>query len=322
MGLSGRLHITSRNADIVSETITSLVSGCRAIPTKGSDIIDYQGDFIGWSDFALGEASTASGFALETTAYGERMICAVSAKGHLVYAGQGRELVTGSGEVVIADSQSIETARFSENYAQYFVTTSMRSIEGYVREHFGKANRSFSGSCAVLPRTHLAAVSLSGFTPLINMLLAEKELLKLSPITMRRCQDAFLEIIASSLSANGVFLGRKNDPLSSSRNLREAEDFMRQHAREPIGVAEVAQAVGISVRSLQLAYKRYTGITPLARLQRFRLEGLHADLDAGLAENVRTAAAAWGFVSGARLNRQYLEAFGETPADTVKRVTR
>lgn len=302
--------------------MTSLVSGCRAIPTKGSDVIDYQGDFIGWSDFALGESSTASGLTLETTTYGERLLCAIGAKGHLVYAGQGKELVTGSSEVVIADSQSIETTRFSENYAQYFVTTSMRSVERYAREHFGKPNRSFSGSYVVLPRTHMAAVSLSGFTPLINLLLAEKELLKLSPIKMRRCQDAFLEIIASSLRANGAFLGRKNDPLSSSRHVRDAEEFMRQHAREPIGVAEVAQAVGVSVRSLQLAYKRYTGITPLARLQRLRLEGLHAELAAGLANNVRTSAAGWGFVSGARLNRQYLEAFGETPAETVTRVTR
>lgn len=322
MAISGRLKIKSKNADVVAEAVTALVSTVRAVPTAQGGSFDYYGDFVGWSDFALGESQTESGFALENSSFQDRLVCAITTKGNLKYIGHGKEVTVGSGEAVMCDTRCIDTARFSENYSEFFITTSMPSVERYARQKFGHANRSFSGSYVFLPKTHLAAVSLAGFTPLINLLLSDKELLKLSPIKMRRCQDAFLDIIASSLSANGTFLGVRNDSLGSSRNVREAEAFMREYAKEPIGVSEVARAVGVSIRSLQLAFKRHTGVTPLARLQRIRLEGLHAELATGASSAVRVVAAGWGFVSGARLNRQYFEAFGEAPSDTVKRVRR
>lgn len=322
LAISGRLQIKSKNAEVVAEAVTALVSSCRAVPTAREGTFDYFGDFTGWSDFAIGEAGTDSGFALETVDYEERLLCAISTRGLLTYVGHGKEILASSGEVLICDSQCVKIARFSENYGQFFITTSISSVQSYARQHLGQHNRSFAGSYVVLPSSHPAAVSLAGFTPLINLLLADKEILKLSPIKMRRCKDAFLSIIASCINANGTFLGLRSDKLGSTKNLRDAEAFMSQHANEPIGVAEVAQAVGISVRSLQLVYRRYVGITPMARLQRIRLEGLHAELAGGLSISVRTSAAAWGFVSGARLNRQYLEAFGEKPAETLARANR
>ena len=52
----------------------------------------------------------------------------------------------------------------------------------------------------------------------------------------------------------------------------EAVDFMHANMHQPLTLSEVAEATGISVRSLQYGFRRFRDITPLAYLREIRLE--------------------------------------------------
>src|SRR5260370_37696221 len=65
-------------------------------------------------------------------------------------------------------------------------------------------------------------------------------------------------------------------PLAESRGdfrqVRRVEEFFRERARGAVILAEAAACAGCSVRALQLAFRRYRGMTPMMVLRPIRLE--------------------------------------------------
>jgi AraC-like DNA-binding protein len=102
---------------------------------------------------------------------------------------------------------------------------------------------------------------------------------------------------------------------------RRATDFMDAHAQEPITITEVARAVGVTPRALQLAFRRRYGSTPTQYLRRVRLERAHRDLadaDPATGVTVKAIAAQWGFGQADRFAAHYRGMFGVTPSQTLR----
>lgn len=105
------------------------------------------------------------------------------------------------------------------------------------------------------------------------------------------------------------------------RSVRRAQDFLHSHVTEPLSLADVCQHLGVSARSLQLAFKQGTGQSPMAYLRDIRLDLvrrtlLQADHHAGA--TVSKVAAQHGFLHLGHFAAQYHKRFGERPAQTLK----
>lgn len=87
----------------------------------------------------------------------------------------------------------------------------------------------------------------------------------------------------------------------------------------PLTVTEVAETVGVSVRALQLAFRRRMGASPHAVIKRARLRQARQLLESGEVATVRDAADRLGFSNVARFSTEYRDVFGETPLVTLKR---
>lgn len=101
--------------------------------------------------------------------------------------------------------------------------------------------------------------------------------------------------------------------------VREAEDFMRSHFSEPLGLAEIAAAAGVGSRQLQAIFRKVTGETPWSRLTAIRLEQARLQLLAG-GVNVTVASIALecGFTHLGRFAEAYRFEFGESPSQTLR----
>lgn len=100
------------------------------------------------------------------------------------------------------------------------------------------------------------------------------------------------------------------------RHVRRVEELFRRKAQEPVTLAEAAACAGCSVRALQLAFRRYRGMTPMAALRRIRLEAARAAL--GCADgpaSIRAIAAAYRFTNSGRFARLFKEVFGQSPSE-------
>lgn len=105
--------------------------------------------------------------------------------------------------------------------------------------------------------------------------------------------------------------------------VRRAETYIEAHADSPISIADVAAEAGVSVRALQVAFRRYRGTSPKALLKASRLERARARLLSGAPETtVGTAASQAGYSHLSRFAADYKQRFGETPRDTLRRIGR
>ena len=118
----------------------------------------------------------------------------------------------------------------------------------------------------------------------------------------------------------------RRDPSASDRRdahpaaLRRAVAFIDDNAGRDICAAEIAAAAHVTVRTLQLAFRRHLDTTPTMHLRRVRLDHVHRALVSAdpAVTTVAAVAARWGFAHHSRFAAQYREAYGRSPSRTLR----
>jgi AraC-like DNA-binding protein/tetratricopeptide (TPR) repeat protein len=104
------------------------------------------------------------------------------------------------------------------------------------------------------------------------------------------------------------------------RGVRRALEAMRANVGHDWTIAELAQAAGLSGRTLQRQFKIFLGKTPWTALTDLRFEAARRDLLRGLPETkVMDVALRYGFSHYGRFSVEYRHRFDETPSTTLKR---
>lgn len=104
--------------------------------------------------------------------------------------------------------------------------------------------------------------------------------------------------------------------------LHRAVAFIDENAHRDVSVADVAAAAFVSIRAVQLAFRRHLGTTPMDYLRRVRLDHARQDLrQSGPGDGLTVTAVAyrWGFHSSSRFAAAYWRAYGVTPSHTLDR---
>lgn len=101
------------------------------------------------------------------------------------------------------------------------------------------------------------------------------------------------------------------------RTVRRAIAFIEDNAAKDITVADIAHAARVSVRAIQLAFRRHLDMTPMAYLRRVRLSCADADLRTA-SGSVTTIAARWGYARPSVFAAQYRAAYGVSPSQTLR----
>lgn len=136
-----------------------------------------------------------------------------------------------------------------------------------------------------------------------------------SETSLKLIQDAAIFAIAEFITG-----GTDHDPSEklsvSRRNVMRAVDLINSQTA-PLTIHDLAASLGISVRALQVGFRKHLDTSPYNALKSGRIEGARRDLMAGRVTNVREAAIKWGFSNLARFNQEYLAVTGELPKDSL-----
>jgi AraC-like DNA-binding protein len=104
------------------------------------------------------------------------------------------------------------------------------------------------------------------------------------------------------------------------RNLDEVCDMIRSAEQQPLTLTELEEVSGLSSRSLQYAFKRRFGCTPMEWQRRERIILAQQRLiTIGQDETITTIAHSMGYSSSAAFAALYKRHFGETPSQTIAR---
>jgi AraC-like DNA-binding protein len=108
-------------------------------------------------------------------------------------------------------------------------------------------------------------------------------------------------------------------------SVRRAVAFIEASPNLDVSVADIARASHVSVRALQLAFRRHLGTTPMRYLRRVRLDLARSDLLAARPADGATVTATamrWGYADLSRFAADYRAAYGEHPHVTLRRAGR
>lgn len=103
--------------------------------------------------------------------------------------------------------------------------------------------------------------------------------------------------------------------------VRAAIDLIEAQPERPWRIAELAEHAGVSPRTLQEAFQRELGISPLERLRRTRMARARHDLLVAdpARSSVTDVAARWGFFHLGRFAQSYKAMYQELPSETLAR---
>lgn len=141
-----------------------------------------------------------------------------------------------------------------------------------------------------------------------------------SPKAMALLTEAILQLIFENVPHRLLDRANHRPPDILPRHVQQAIDYMHANLHLTLTMIDIADAIGVSDRSLQLGFRKFRNTTPAAYLRRIRLEAVHAELS--LAQNelpVHEVAGKWGFAHMGRFAARYRAMYGVYPSETVKR---
>jgi AraC-like DNA-binding protein len=136
---------------------------------------------------------------------------------------------------------------------------------------------------------------------------------------IERLLQAMMTMLLETVPNN--YSARLAKPMSPAipKRLKRAIEYMHANISSPIGITDVAEAAGTSVRALQAAFQQFKDTTPLNYLRTIRLEGARKALaDPAISMSVAEVARSWGFSHMGRFAALYHQSFGEMPSDAAK----
>lgn len=160
-----------------------------------------------------------------------------------------------------------------------------------------------------------------------NATLAFKELIELDKVGLSAlasvsCEELLLNLAVGAI-APALQLQNAEERLHAPTLVTRAEEIMSAHAHKPLTIADVADACQVTVRTLQLAFRKHRGMTPLQFLINRRLM-MARDLllSPERSSNVQSVAMDCGFLSVGKFAQRYRAMFGELPSATLSRQRR
>lgn len=142
----------------------------------------------------------------------------------------------------------------------------------------------------------------------------------LSGLAVSHFDEVLLGLATVSVSPTVRDFVRGKSTGNEPAAVRQARDYLHAHAAEPVSFSDLASRLGVSLRSLQMAFQRELGCSPRDYLVACRLELARARLTAGGDRaTVTQIALECGFTDMGAFARKYRETFGERPSETLQR---
>ncbi|GAB3438521.1 AraC family transcriptional regulator [Massilia solisilvae] len=145
---------------------------------------------------------------------------------------------------------------------------------------------------------------------------------KLSPLLSTQFETTFVGMLLSCQPNNysAELCEEKGQSIAPSF-VKRIEQYIEEHAHEPISVGDLAEYAGVSTRSLFAGFRRFRNTSPMHFLKEVRLRRVHEELlrTPPSSGAVTTVAFRWGFSHLGHFTTDYKRRFGETPSETLQR---
>lgn len=152
-------------------------------------------------------------------------------------------------------------------------------------------------------------------------MLVEEEQIDASILHDSRCTGSFVESVVSTLllyapHSHSVLLETRNHA-PAPRDVKRVIDYIQAYPHHVITLPLLVEIANVPGRTLNEHFRAFTGLSPMAYVNRTRLQCVRRELISGNAQSVTKVAIKFGFYHLGRFSKKYLKAFGELPSETL-----
>lgn len=283
-------------------------------------VLDREDDFrvdLFKADLGAMQVSTLAynaGIELAVETADDHILVTTQLAGYETVRSRGHDARGGIGFVVIDSTPEVVTKRFSADSRRLNLRLDRRALAAYWRRAEGERHSA--------PRVFAPFVGADGaqrrWWSHVQTLLAYLE----SPPDPR-VTGRVLAHIEEALMLY-LLLEHPNDartalsvppPRAEDRRLVRAETYVRDHLREALSLAILAEAAGLSIRSLTAGFRAKHDLSPMKYVEALRLDAAHEALQRDR-DSVTAIATDLGFSNLGRFSAAYARRFGRPPSAT------
>jgi AraC-like DNA-binding protein len=234
------------------------------------------------------------------------------------HAGVTTQHVEGVSGILLSPGRPV-TCRLERGYRSLEVVVRREEVEASLAALGGEEQRQ---RLAFEPRVALACGGGKTLDRLVRWIVDQADDdqgLLASPLVAARLADAVLFAMLLGLPHNYSPDVTSATRAAEPRHVRRAAEFLAANAARPVRMAELTDAIGVSVRTLQIGFLKHRGVSPMAFLREQRLGLARTRLLGSSKCSITQVAYDCGFEHAGRFSVLYRARFGETPSQTLRR---
>jgi AraC-like DNA-binding protein len=232
---------------------------------------------------------------------------------------RGRDWETGTAHVVNHDAYKYDFTS-DENLESLALCFQKPLLQDFASKFHGYDDSRWDQGTADLILDSSAGACFSRYAKFVWAELSRGGVFLQSPLATAEIEDSLWALLLSAVQGER----RQNGHQRSGgyvTYVKPAEEFIMGHLDTPLRVVDIAAAVGVSVPTLNRAFRKCHGMGPKAFVKRRRLERVRAELLSAdpRATSVTAIATQHAFWHLSQFAADYKRAFHETPSDTLRR---
>ncbi|OBZ94955.1 AraC family transcriptional regulator [Pararhizobium polonicum] len=319
-GQVSRFKVVEADVDQLREHYANTLKPVRVNPMNRGASISVEDLHFSTGDFDIWSGLCRSGMEVSFSEPPDAFALYLPLSGAMELDARGRQFVSTPGKLIATDLSQTRMLRLHSERSHIGIAFSRKAVTRQLSELLDMPVIHDLDLFAECDMNTGAGAKLAAFGQVLWDNLANGPADNISARSteyfFRTIMVAMLESVPHRYSA---LLERPASP-AMPRQVKRAIDYMIANIASPIQVEDIAQASGVSIRSLQVGFQQFKDTTPLNYLRQLRLEGVRRELVGGRHDRISISDVArnWGFTHMGRFSVLYREAFGEMPTETLQ----
>ncbi len=269
---------------------------------------------------SLIQTSYPNGMKLKRGNPHDNLTLRIVAAGGTFYSVGRQTLSAVAGRGLILDTARADSGEYAEGSRHTTFTLHAEEVARALQGAFGRPATEPLDIATSFELASADGAALAGLLAAMEAGLKGEAPLAESPHAARMLRDALIMLILERFPHRYSSWFERPAGAPAPWQIRRAIDLIEGQTAGPLTVQDVADAIGIGLRSLQEGFRRHKQMSPHDYIKQVRLARVRAELlDPQATRSIEAVARHWGFVNRGHFAVDYREAFGEQPSQTRRR---
>jgi AraC-like DNA-binding protein len=317
----GRIIASASDADAASAALTSAYNSVTVMPPCGAPRVSLRLQSVALPNLHVGDLHISKA-TVRAEDYPQFTVCLPIAGNVRISSSVGETaIVRGHSGAVVSPDDAVLVEYLSDDCSILTLAFEPSAINAELSAMLG-----YGITSPVRFDMQLADIDHTPFARAVQFVRGELERpngLTTLPAMSARLGGLIMAGLLSSQPSNYFKELTRPRGVPGPRAIRTAVALIEDEPARITTVADIAKAVGLSVRALENGFRRHVGTSPMAYLRDVRLARAHGELVIGDPDltTATDVASNWGFWHYGRFAAAYRRRYGCTPSETLRAKT-